>query len=47
MGDLAVMLHAGMAPRRALWFNMLTSLTSVAGGLVGYFALREALEVLP
>jgi zinc and cadmium transporter len=47
LGDLAVLLHAGMAPRRALWFNMLTSLTSVAGGLVGYFALREAFEALP
>jgi zinc and cadmium transporter len=47
LGDMAVLLHAGMAPRRALWFNMATSLTSVAGGLLGYFALRAAYETLP
>jgi len=47
LGDLAVLLHAGLSARRALWYNMLTSLTSVAGGLAGYFALREAFEALP
>jgi zinc and cadmium transporter len=47
MGDIAVLLHAGMAPRRALMFNVITSLTSVAGGLIGYFALRQAFEALP
>jgi zinc and cadmium transporter len=47
LGDLAVLLHSGMAARRAMWFNMLTSLTSVAGGLVGYFALSQAFEALP
>jgi zinc and cadmium transporter len=47
LGDLAVLLHAGMAPRRALWFNVIAGLASVAGGLLGYFALREAYEALP
>jgi zinc and cadmium transporter len=47
LGDLAVLLHAGMAPRRALVFNALSSLTSIVGGLVGYFALQGALQVLP
>jgi zinc and cadmium transporter len=47
LGDLAVLLHAGMSPRRALLFNIATSLTSVVGGLVGYFALNHALQALP
>ena len=36
-----------MAPRRALVLNLITSLTSVAGGLIAYFALRQAFEALP
>ena len=47
LGDLAVLLHARMSPARALWFNAASSLTSILGGLVGYFALRGALDVLP
>ncbi len=47
LGDLAVLLHAGMSPTRALWFNAASSLTSILGGLLGYFALRGTLEVLP
>jgi zinc and cadmium transporter len=47
LGDMAVLLHAGMAPRRALFFNALSSLTSVLGGIVGYFALSHAIEALP
>jgi zinc and cadmium transporter len=47
LGDLAVLLHAGMKPARALMFNTASSLTSIIGGLVGYFALRGSLEVLP
>ena len=33
--------------RRALVLNLLTSLTAVIGGVVGYFALEEALAALP
>ena len=47
LGDLAVLLQARMSPSRALWFNAASSLTSILGGLVGYFALRRALGVLP
>jgi zinc and cadmium transporter len=32
---------------RALWFNAASSLTSIIGGLAGYFALRRTLDVLP
>jgi len=47
LGDLAVLLHAGMSPVRALWFNAASSLTSILGGLLGYFALRRTLDALP
>ena len=47
LGDLAVLLHAGMSARRALWFNLASSLTSILGGLAGYLALRGSLVILP
>ena len=47
LGDLAVLLHAGMSPTRALWFNAASSLTSIVGGLLGFFALRSTLDALP
>ena len=47
LGDLAVLLHSGMKPVRALLFNTLSSLTSILGGLAGYFALKGTLDVLP
>lgn len=47
LGDLAVLLHAGMSPTRALLFNAASSLTSILGGLLGFFALRSTLDALP
>ncbi len=47
LGDLAVLLHARMSVGRALFFNALSSLTSIIGGLLGYFALRQSLAALP
>jgi zinc and cadmium transporter len=47
VGDLAILLHGGLSRRRALTLNLLTSLTSVVGGVVAYFALGAALHLLP
>lgn len=47
LGDLAVLLHARMQPSRAMLFNLASSLTSIAGGLAGYFGLRDSLAALP
>jgi zinc and cadmium transporter len=47
LGDLAVLLHARMSAERAMWFNAASSLTSIVGGVAGYFALRRALSILP
>lgn len=47
VGNLVVMLNAGFSRSRAFVVNLLSSLTAVLGGLVGWFALREAMEWLP
>jgi len=47
VGDLALLLHGGMSRGRALMLNLLTSLTSVVGGVVAYTALGESLQALP
>jgi zinc and cadmium transporter len=47
LGDLAVLLHAGMTPLRAMLFNAASSLTSIVGGLAGFLALKGTLDVLP
>ena len=47
VGNFAVLLHSGASRRRALLLNLLTSLTAVLGGLIGYFALEQTLKALP
>jgi len=47
VGNFAVLLHSGVSRRRALALNLLTSLTAVIGGIVGYFALETAVRALP
>jgi zinc and cadmium transporter len=47
VGDLAILLHGGLSRGRALALNLLTSLTSVVGGLLAYYALGAALHLLP
>lgn len=47
VGNFAVLLHAGMARGRALFWNLASSLTSVLGGVVAWYALRDALQLLP
>lgn len=46
-GDFIVLLNAGYSRARALAYNTLASLASVAGGILGFFALREAAGLLP
>jgi zinc and cadmium transporter len=47
VGNVAVLVHSGFSRRQALTWNVLASLTAVLGGLVGWFALRGSLSVLP
>ncbi len=47
VGDLAVLLKSGMSRARALWLNLLASITSVAGGVLAYFWLVGTEQALP
>jgi zinc and cadmium transporter len=47
IGDFAVLLHSRMSRARALALNLMSSLTSVIGGVVAYFTLGDALRILP
>ena len=47
VGNFAVLLHSGVSRGRALGLNLLTSLTAVIGGVIGYFALETAVRILP
>jgi zinc and cadmium transporter len=47
VGDLAILLNGGMSRKKALALNLITSLTSVIGGTIAYFALGTALRFLP
>jgi zinc and cadmium transporter len=47
VGDLAILLHGGMSRMRAFTLNLLTSLSSVLGGLAAYYALGNLDQLLP
>lgn len=46
-GDFAILLAAGWQRGRALFWNGVSSLAALAGGIVGYLALERALEWVP
>lgn len=47
LGDFAILLHSGFSRGKALAYNMLTSLTTVIGGVVAYFSLSLANAAVP
>lgn len=47
LGDLAILLHSGFSPKRALSYNLLASFMTVVGGVGGYFALNAAQAAVP
>jgi zinc and cadmium transporter len=47
VGDLAILLNGGMSRRRALLLNIAVSLASVAGAVIAWYLLAQALEWLP
>ncbi len=46
-GDFAILLASGWSRGRALFWNGVSSLTALLGGIVGYLALERALEWVP
>ncbi len=47
LGDFMILLESGYSKGRALAYNLLSSLTTFAGGLMAYFFLREAHAAVP
>ena len=47
LGDFVLLLNAGWSRRKAFLANAASSLTSVLGGLLGYFAMDGAEHILP
>jgi len=47
VGDLAILLNGGMTRARALTLNVAVSLASVAGAVLAWYLLAQALELLP
>lgn len=47
VGDFMVLLNAGYSRKKALLLNFASSLMSIAGGVLGYFALDDAREATP
>lgn len=47
VGDFAVLLHSGFTRKRALFFNVLSSLATVVGGVLAYFMLSGLEHIVP
>ena len=47
IGDFAILLHSGFSRSKALLYNVLSSLTTVVGGILAYFSLGMAEAALP
>lgn len=46
-GDFVILRAAGLSTKRALLFNTVSSLTSIIGGVFGYFALSHIQDAVP
>ena len=47
VGDFAVLLHSGFSRRKALVYNLLSSLATIVGGILAYFSLSGMEGALP
>lgn len=47
VGDFMILLNAGFTRRRAFAFNLLSGLSAVAGGVIGYYVLDTMAALLP
>jgi zinc and cadmium transporter len=47
VGDFAILLHSGFTRGKALFYNVLSSLTTVVGGVLAYLSLGVAQAALP
>lgn len=47
VGDFLILLHSGYSKRKALFLNLLSSLATLVGGLIAYFALKDVQDWIP
>lgn len=47
LGDFAILLHSGLSKARAFTYNLVSSLTTLPGVLIGWFWLAEVREAIP
>jgi zinc and cadmium transporter len=47
VGDFAILLHSGYSRKKALFYNVLASCTTVIGGVLAYFWLSDLHDSLP
>lgn len=47
VGDFAILLHSGYSNAKALFYNVLASLSTVIGGVLAYFCLADLHDKLP
>lgn len=47
VGDYMILLHSGYSRAKALAFNLLSSLATLVGAMLAYFALSDMQEVIP
>jgi len=47
VGDYMILLHSGYSRAKALAFNLLSSLATLVGAILAYFALSDMQEVIP
>jgi zinc and cadmium transporter len=47
VGDFAILLHSGYSKSKALFYNILASLTTVLGGILAYYSLEDLHNSLP
>lgn len=47
LGDFAILLHGGLSKGRALLYNLISSLTTLPGVLVGWYWLAEVRQAIP
>ena len=47
LGDYGVLIYAGLSPKKALNLNFIVSLTSILGGILGFFFLEKFKFFIP
>ncbi|MBL1320449.1 MAG: ZIP family metal transporter [Methylophaga sp.] len=47
LGDFVILLHSGFSRKKALFFNILSSLSTVVGAVMAYFLLADMQFLLP